>query len=251
MSLRTRWRSDAQLRSVVTASVTLGLATGVFAISFGVGSVSAGASIAQTCAMSLLVFTGASQFSLVSVLGAGGSASSALAGAGLLAVRNAVYGLSLAPHLFGRDRPYGRSTGRRLVAAQLVIDETTAMATAQEDPFHRRTAFWITGISIYLFWNVGTLIGALAGSAIDPETFGLDAAFPAAFVAMLWPSLRDPRARLAAGLGAAICLVLIPFVPVGIPVLCSALAILVGIPAPSPAVPGGLPGPEPIGDGVP
>jgi 4-azaleucine resistance transporter AzlC len=234
---RSTWQSDAELRSVVTASITLGLATGVFAISFGVGAVSTGASIAQTCTMSLLVFTGASQFSLVSVLGAGGSAASALAGAGLLAVRNGVYGLSMAPHLFDRGGPEGarHTLGRRLLAAQLVLDETTAMATAQQDLFHRRAAFWITGFSVYFFWNLGTLVGALAGSAIDPKTFGLDAAFPAAFVAMLWPSLRDERARLAAGLGAVICLVLIPFVPVGIPVLCSALAILVGIPAPEPA----------------
>lgn len=229
MSLRSTWRSDARLRSVVTASLTLGMATGVFAISFGVGSVSTGASVAQTCAMSLLVFTGASQFSAVSVLGAGGSTASALGGASLLAIRNGVYGLSMAPHL-GRGH-----IGRRMIAAQITLDESTAMAMAQDDPAHRRAAFWITGLSVYVFWNLGTLIGALAGSAIDPRAFGLDAAFPAAFVAMIWPSLRDRRARLAAALGAAICLVLVPFVPVGIPILCAALAILVGIPAPDPS----------------
>src|SRR4051794_4310878 len=125
MSFRSSWRTDAQLRSVVTASVTLGLATGVFAISFGVGAVSTGASIAQTCAMSLLVFTGASQFSLVSVIGAGGSPASPLAGAGLLAVRNGVYGLSLAPSLFDRDGRSRHTLGRRLAAAQLVLDEST------------------------------------------------------------------------------------------------------------------------------
>lgn len=222
--------ADPRTRAVVTSSLLLGLATGVFAISFGVGSVAAGASVAQTCVMSLLVFTGASQFSLVSVIGAGGSAASALGGASLLAARNAVYGLAMAPHLRGAGT---HGIVRRLVAAQITIDESTAMALAQSDPHHRRVAFWITGVSIYVCWNLGTLVGALAGSAIDPETFGLDAAFPAAFVAMVWPLLADPRARLAAVIGGTTCLVLVPFVPVGVPILCASLAIAIGIPAPS------------------
>lgn len=216
------WR-DPRMRPVITASVTLGVAVGVFAISFGVGAVSAGASVAQTCVMSLLVFTGATQFSAISVIGAGGSTASALGGALLLAARNGVYGLTMARRLPG-------SLGRRLVAAQLTIDESTAMSAAQSEPDAQRTAFWITGCSIYVFWNLGTLVGALAGNAIDPQTFGLDAAFPAAFVAMLWPQLRSGLGRVAAALGALICLVLIPFVPVGIPILCAALAVLVGVP---------------------
>ena len=215
------WR-DPRLRPVVTASLTLGFAVGVFAISFGVGAVSAGASVAQTCVMSLLVFTGATQFSAVSVIGAGGSTASALGGALLLAARNGVYGLTMARRLQG-------SLGRRLVAAQLTIDESTAMSAAQTDPVAQRAAFWITGCSVYVFWNVGTLVGALAGTAIDPRTFGLDAAFPAAYVAMLWPLLRNGRGRLAATLGAVICVTLIPFVPVGIPILCAALAVLIGV----------------------
>lgn len=219
------WR-DERLRAVFAACVTLGMAVGVFAISFGVTSVSAGASVTQTCALSLLVFTGASQFSAVSVLGAGGSAASAFGGAALLAARNSVYGLAMAPHLKGR-------LATRLIAAQLTIDESTAMAAAQDDESHRVAAFWITGASIYVFWNLGTLLGALLGSAIDPTVYGLDAAFPAAFVAMLWPLLRERRSRLAAALGATVCLVLIPFTPVGVPILCAALAILVGIPEPT------------------
>lgn len=217
--------NDAGLRQVFAACVTLGLATGVFAVSFGVTSVAAGASVAQTCVLSLLVFTGASQFSAVSVLGAGGTAASAFGGAALLAARNSVYGLAMAPHLKGR-------LGTRLLAAQITIDESTAMAAAQSDATHRRAAFWITGCSIYLFWNLGTLIGAILGSAIDPKTYGLDAAFPAAFVAMLWPMLRERRSALAAAIGAALCLALIPFTPVGVPILCAALAIVVGIPNP-------------------
>ena len=140
----------------------------------------------------------------------------------MLAARNGVYGLAMARRLDG-------SLARRLLAAQLTIDESTAMSAAQTDPVAQRLAFWITGLSLYVFWNLGTLLGALAGTAIDPKTFGLDAAFPAAYVAMVWPLLRDGRGRLAAALGAAICVALIPFVPVGIPILCAALAVLVGV----------------------
>ncbi len=215
---------DPVLRPVITASVVLGAAVGVFGISFGVGAVSAGASVAQACVMSLLVFTGASQFSVVSVIGAGGSTVSALSGALLLAARNGAYSLTI-----GRVIP--GSVARRMVAAQLTLDESTAMAIAQREPRAQRTAFWITGLSVYVFWNAGTLVGALIGTSVDPVTFGLDAAFPAGFVAMVWPVLAHRRGRVAAGLGAAICLALIPVAPVGVPILCASLAILVGIPA--------------------
>ena len=138
----------------------------------------------------------------------GGTAASAFGGAALLSARNGVYGLAMSRHLQG-------SLGTRLVAAQLAIDESTAMAVAQDDPAHRRAAFWVTGLSVYVFWNAGTLVGALLGTAIDPRTFGLDAAIPAAFVAMLLPMLRE---RVPGGpriTGAAVCLALIPFAPVG------------------------------------
>jgi 4-azaleucine resistance transporter AzlC len=218
---------DPRMRQVVSACVTLGVAVGVFAIAFGVASVSAGATVAQTCVMSLLVFTGASQFSAVGVIGSGGSAASAFGGAALLAARNGVYGLAMAPHLKGR-------LPTRLVAAQLTLDESTAMAAAQDDEAHRRAAFWVTGGSVYVFWNTGTFIGALLGTAINPLTYGLDAAFPAAFVAMLWPMLRDRRSLMAAAIGAAVCLVLIPIAPVGVPILCASVGVLVGIPRPAP-----------------
>ena len=143
----------------------------------------------------------------------------------LLAARNGVYGLTMARDLDGPLR-------RRLVAAQLTIDESTAMATAQDDPDARRAAFWITGCAVYVCWNLGTLIGALAGEAINPETFGLDAAFPAGFVAMLAPHLRTRIGRQVAILGALICLVLVPFAPIGVPILCAAAAALLGLRAP-------------------
>jgi 4-azaleucine resistance transporter AzlC len=206
--------------------MALGAAVGVFGISFGVGAVSAGASVMQACAMSLLVFTGASQFSAVSVIGAGGTTASALAGALVLAARNGAYSLTMGRRLPGR-------LGTRLVAAQLTLDESTAMSVAQTEPAAQRAAFWITGLSVYVFWNAGTLIGALIGTSVDPKTFGLDAAFPAGFVAMVWPLLRDPRSRLAAALGATICLVLVPITPIGVPILCASLAVLVGVPRPA------------------
>jgi len=213
---------DPRMRQVISACVTLSFAVGLYAIAFGVSSVSAGGTVAQTCALSLLVFTGASQFSAVSVLGAGGSAASAFGGAAILAARNGVYGLAMARHLKGR-------LATRLLAAQLTIDESTAMAAAQDDEAHRRAAFWVTGVSIYVFWNLGTLLGALLGSAMDPRTLGLDAAFPAAFVAILWPLLRERRSAMAALIGGVVCLVLIPFTPVGVPILCATVGIVVGV----------------------
>ncbi|MBU3717026.1 MAG: branched-chain amino acid ABC transporter permease [Actinobacteria bacterium] len=211
---------------MMVACLTLSAAVGVFGVSFGVASVSAGSSVLQTCAISLLVFTGASQFSAVSVIGSGGSFGSALGGALLLAARNGVYGLAMSRRIEG-------SLGLRMLAAQMTIDETTAMSVAQPDPRAQRIAFWFTGVALYCLWNLGTLIGALAGNALDPTTYGLDVAFPAGFVAMLWPLLTDARARLAALLGGLVCVVTIPVTPVGVPILLSALAVLVGVRRPA------------------
>ncbi len=212
-------------RSLAMSCAVLGAAVGVFGIAFGVGSVAAGGSVAMTCVMSLLVFTGASQFSAVSVIAAGGSTATALGGASLLAARNAVYGLAMSRTLQG-------PLLSRLVAAQITIDESTAMSTAQERPQAARSAFWWTGGSVYVFWNLGTLIGALAGNAIDPEQFGLDAAFPAGFVAMVIPHLRHRNGRRAAAIGAVACAVTMPFLPAGVPILCASVGVLVGVKKP-------------------
>lgn len=219
---------SSRRREIVSAVLTLSAAVGLTGVVFGVGCVAAGASVAQTCVMSLLVFTGASQFSLVSEVASGSTGAAALGGAVLLSARNTVYGLAMSRVVTG-------SLGRRLIGAQLTIDESTAVAAAQPEPSARRLAFWLTGGAIYLFWNVATLIGALAGSGVDIETWGLDVAFPAAFVAMVAPHLRTRRGQQAALLGAAICLVLIPFTPAGVPVLGAAAAILVGLPHPGAA----------------
>jgi predicted branched-subunit amino acid permease len=146
-----------------------------------------------------------------------------------LAARNGVFGLTMSRRLTGR-------LPTRLVAAQLTIDESTAMATAQTEPDLQRAAFWVTGVSIYIFWNIGTLAGALAGNAIDPKKFGMDTAIPSAFVALLWPHRRTRNGRRAMLLGGALCLATIPFVPIGVPVLIASLAILIAIPTPTDAI---------------
>ena len=210
-------------RRFISASLMIGIAFVIFGASFGVLSVSAGASVAQSCAMSLLVFTGASQMSAVSVLASGGTVASAFGGAVLLSGRNAVYGLAMSPVL------KQGSLVSRLLGAQWVIDETTAVVSAETDPATRRTAFWISGAILYASWNIGTLLGALVGSSINPSDFGLDAAFPVMFTAMIAPHLRTSSGRKAALFGAVAAVALAPFMPIGLPILVSALGMLFGI----------------------
>lgn len=220
----------ADARRFVNASLVIGVAFVIFGMSFGVLAVSAGATVGQACAMSLLVFTGASQMSAVSVLASGGTAASAFGGAVLLAGRNAVYGLALSPVLKRSPLP------ARLVGAQWVIDETTALVTAEHDDDRRRTAFWVSAPILYASWNLGTLAGAVIGSNIDPSDFGLDAAFPVMFIAMLAPHLRTVAGRRAAVFGAVVSVALAPFMPIGLPILVSAAGMLFGI-APGPTAP--------------
>ena len=210
-------------RRFISASLMIGIAFVIFGASFGVLSVSAGASVAQSCAMSLLVFTGASQMSAVSVLASGGTVASAFGGAVLLSGRNAVYGLAMSPVL------KQGSLASRLLGAQWVIDETTAIVSAETDPTTRRTAFWISGAILYASWNIGTLLGALVGTSINPSDFGLDAAFPVMFTAMIATHLRTSAGRKAALFGAVAAVALAPFMPIGLPILVSALGMLFGI----------------------
>ncbi len=207
--------------AVVRDALGIGVATGAYALSFGAISTAAGLSLLQTVALSVLMFTGASQFALVGVVGAGGSVWAGAATAALLGSRNALYGLRLGSILKSRG-------WRRLAAAHFVIDETTAMAIARDKPAESRLAFWATGAAVFSLWNLGTLIGALATHALpDPKVLGFDAAPPAAFLALLAPRLRsgEPLAiALAAGLIALVCL---PFVPAGVPLLIVALLVAV------------------------
>ncbi len=166
------------------------------------------------------MFTGASQFAFIGVVGAGGSPWAGAATAALLGSRNALYGVRLSSLLDIRR-------WRLPASAHFVIDETTAMAIARETPADSRYAFWVTAIALFCLWNLGTLIGALATHALpDPKALGLDAAPPAAFLALLAPRLKA-REPLAVALAAAlIALVALPFVPTGIPLLIVAAAVL-------------------------
>ena len=199
----------------------IAIASGAYAISFGAISVAAGLSIEQTCFLSVAMFTGASQFALVGVVGAGGSVWAGAVAAALLGSRNALYGMRLTALLNLRG-------WRRLLSAQLVIDETTAMAIARDDPRLGRYAFYATGFALFIFWNTGTLIGAFATQAIsDPKVFGLDAAPPAAFLALLAPRLRAREPLAVAIAAAVIAIAVLPFVPAGVPLLVVALLVAV------------------------
>ena len=211
-------------RAIVRDALGIGIASGAYALSFGAISVTAGLSLPQTVALSVLMFTGASQFALVGVIGAGGSVWAGAATAALLGTRNALYGVRLASLLGVRGlwRP---------AAAHFVIDETTAMAIARETVPDSRFAFWITGIVLFTLWNLGTLIGALATHALpSPKVLGFDAAPPAAFLALLAPRLRARQPMAIAILAGLVALVCLPFVPAGIPLLIvAALVAVVGV----------------------
>ena len=201
----------------------LAAAVGVFAISFGVFAQATGLSWQMAGAMSALVFGGGSQFAAVGVVAAGGSPVAAVAAGLLLNARYAPFGLAIAPSLRG-------GLARRMLAAHLVIDESSALALGQTDPALRERIFWVTGVAVFVFWNLGTLIGAVLGQALgDPRALGLDAAFPAGFLVLLGPLLRDAGAKRAAVAGALIAVVLVPFTPPGVPILVAALASLAGL----------------------
>lgn len=212
--------TPAERRGILRDALTVGIATGAYGISFGAVSVTSGLDVWQTCALSLLVFTGASQFALVGVIGAGGAPLSGAATALLLGTRNTLYGLRVAPMI-------GLRGWRRYAAAHLVIDESTAMTLPRPTRAAARLGFLGTGLSVFVLWNLSTLLGAVAGEAIgDPRTYGLDAAVGGAFLALLWPRLSDARHRLTAVLGAAVALALVPVTAAGVPVLAAGVVAL-------------------------
>ena len=216
--------SSAAHRTIIRDGIAVGVATGAYGISFGAISVAAGLSVLQTCALSLLVFTGASQFALVGVVAAGGAPFSGAVTGLLLGTRNTLYGLRLAPLLAW--------TGwRRAGAAHILIDESTAMSVTRETTEEARVGFLSTGLAVFALWNLATFAGALAGQALgDPRTYGLDAAVGAAFLALLWPRLRDRRNQVTAVLAVALALSVVPVAPAGVPVLAAGLvALAVGV----------------------
>ena len=208
-------------RSVIRDSLGVGVAVGAYGFAFGAASVAAGLSAVQTCLLSLLAFTGGTQFAVVGVIAGGGSPGAALAGGLLLGSRNTLYAMRLAPLLRVRGV-------RRLVAAHGTIDESTAMAVAQPGPELGRAAFWWTFGGVFTFWNLTTLLGAVTGSLVDPAAVGLDAVVPAAFLALLAPRLRAGVVeRRIAAMAAVIAFVLIPLTPPGVPVLAACAALLI------------------------
>jgi 4-azaleucine resistance transporter AzlC len=221
MTAQTVAEAPARPARPVRDGVGLGLAVGASGVAFGAAAVSSGLSAWQACALSLLAFTGASQFALAGVVAAGGSLLAGTAGAILLGSRNTLYGLRLSDTL----RPRGP---RRLLASLGVIDETTAITLAQPDPAASRTAFTATFATLYVTWNVATLAGAIgAGRVGSPDTFGLEVVGPAAFLALIYPRLRAGRTeRLVALTGAAIALATTTVLPAGVPVILAAVAAL-------------------------
>jgi len=207
--------------TILRAATGIGLYAMAFGASFGAISIGSGLSLGQTMALSLVMFTGASQFAFVGVAASGGSPFAAVPAALLLGVRNAFYGVPISEIL----HPRGLA---RLWTAHFVIDETTAMAVSQATPRGKRYAFWATGLMLFCLWQLGSLAGALVGRAVNPADIGLDAAAPAVFLALLWPMLRRPEARWVALGGALLALALVPLAPPGIPVLASAIVALVG-----------------------
>jgi predicted branched-subunit amino acid permease len=243
-SLAQRQEGDQSLsrtpeqKASIRASLAVGLAVSAYGISFGALSVTAGLDIWQTCFLSLVMFSGGSQFAVIGILASGGTAAgvAAIASSTLLGARNALYAIRMAPVVGGR-RP------RTLLAAHWTIDETTAVSTAQPTPEGQRAGFWWTGVIIYVGWNLTTLIGALIGNLLgDVSQYGLDAAAAAAFLGLLWPRLKSLQ-PIAVAVGAAVVAVLLtPALPPGIPVLAAAVvAVVVGVT--------NWLGPRPVGEG--
>lgn len=216
--------AEQNRRDTVRESLAVVLATSAYGASFGALSVSSGLSVWQTCVLSLLMFTGASQFALVGVVASGGAPLAGTATALLLGSRNTLYGLRVGPLLRWRG-------WRRAGAAHVLIDESTAMAINRTDTPTARLGFLVTGVGIFIGWNLTTLLGALAGNAMgDPRDYGLDAAAIGAFLALLWPRLTDTFHRLIAVAAAAVAVGMVPITTAGVPVLAAAgVALLAGV----------------------
>lgn len=210
------------LRDSLSVSITVG----AYGTAFGAAAVANGFSLLQTCLLSLLTFSGASQFAVIGVLGAGGGALSGIATASLLGIRNGVYGVIMAPRLKVKGF-------KRIVAAQITIDESTAVALGQEVRGEKamRQGFWLTGFGVFLFWNLFTVAGALGAQAMgDIRAWGLDSAVPAAFLGLVWPRLKTNRDRALAVGCMVFALAMTPILPAGLPIIATAfIAVAVGL----------------------
>jgi predicted branched-subunit amino acid permease len=214
--------SSPTFRDSLSVSVTVG----AYGVAFGAAAVANGFSVLQSCLLSLLTFSGASQFAVIGVIGAGGSAISGIATASLLGIRNGLYGVLMAPILKVRGF-------KRIVAAHVTIDESTGVSLSQEPrgPQAMREGFWLTGFGVFIFWNLFTLAGALGAKAMgDPSAWGLDAAVPAAFLGLVWPRLKNSTDKTLALVAAVFAIVTTPFLPAGLPIIGTALlAVIAGL----------------------
>ncbi|GAA2605136.1 AzlC family ABC transporter permease [Dactylosporangium fulvum] len=222
--MRSILRTDPIARDV-TALCAAGVVVG---LSFGAIASAAGLPLSQIIAMSLVVYAGGAQFLAVGLAGAGATALAIVLAGLLLNARHLPFGLAIG------SQPLGDTRTARLLGSHLMTDESVAFALAQDDPARRRRAYWMTGIGLFVTWNIASAVGAVAGSALgDPATFGIDAAFPAALLALTLPSLKDKVAVKVALAGAALALLTTPFLPAGLPVLVALVALALALPVPN------------------
>jgi 4-azaleucine resistance transporter AzlC len=208
----------AGVRAVLPIAVTVPL----FGVSFGVLARAADMGVVAPIVMSATTFAGGAQFAVVSILEEGGSLAAAIVAALLLNARYAAIGISVAPIFRG-------SRLRRLLESQLIVDESWALSARPDGTFDRRVLLG-AGLTLYVTWVLGTALGVLGGGFLgDPERLGLDAAFPALFLALLAGQLGSRRAVAAALAGGGIALVLLPFTPPGVPIIAAVLGCLVGL----------------------
>jgi predicted branched-subunit amino acid permease len=212
----------AKSSSVTSISIGVGFATGIYGISFGALSVAAGLDIFQTQVLSLLMFSGGSQFAFVGVIAAtgvgGAGVGAAIVSAWLLGIRNGFYAVRMAPIL-------NRVGLAKLIPALLTIDESTAVATSQSELKNQAKGFWVTGVAVFVFWNLMTFAGAILGDALgDPRAWGLDAAAAAAFLGLLWPRLVERQALAVGAAALVIATATTSFLPAGVPVLLAGVA---------------------------
>jgi len=216
----------AEVRLAKSQGIQVAVAVSVSGISFGALAVVSGFSVWQTMVLSLVMFSGASQFAIIGIIGTGGFAAwiPAVFTAALLGLRNGLYGLRMSPII-------GPGVVKRSVAAQLTVDESTAVGSNQVSLDAGRAGFWTTAVALYIGWNLATLLGALLGDVVgDVRTYGLDAAAAAAFLGLVWPRLREGEPAVVALGAAVLTVVLLPAVPAGIPVVVVAVvAIGVGL----------------------
>ena len=232
--LRTRLAAR-RIDPVFARAIPVGLAVGAYGLSYGVLAVAAGLSPLVATVSSVIVLAGGSQFAFVGVLAAGGNPLTGAVGGLLLNLRYLAFGFAIAPHLPGGP------VWRRALDGYLVVDESVALALADRSGDVARR-FRTVAYTVVATWIGATALGAYGGQLIgDPGTFGLDAAFPAGFLALLAPWLRTRQGRVAAGTGVALALVLTPITPPGVPILAAAVGAVVAMRVQAGAGPEGAP----------